>query len=262
MWEGSMRSERATGVSSASDVLELIRPNEDACSAIPPDVTELWRAGMQAFDLLGIGWLVCDSTGRLLGSNPLAGRILSTQDAPRLNIIDNAPNATMVSKGQLADAVRRALEAVPRHDANLNNVCFVTKQPAGKQALTVVVRRVDTNSSSEDNAQPVALVLIIDPSWSAGTAESDLQHIYGFTPREAAIAAMLMDGHSLRDCSKRLGISRSTACTHLKRMFKKTRVHRQSEMVALLLKTVGLVASRDRDRNLCHLLGMDLSSIQ
>jgi len=257
-----MRSERLTVTSSTRDVFELIRPNEDACSATQPHVTELWRAGMQAFDLLGIGWLVCDSTGRLLGSNPLASRILSTRDGLRINIIDDASDAATLSNGQLEEAVRRAVETVPRDDASSKNVCFVTKRAAGKQALTVVVRRVRTNSPSADHLRPVALVLILDPSWSAGTAESDLQHVYGFTAREAALAAMLMDGHSLHDCSTRLGISRSTASTHLKRMFRKTRVHRQSEMVSLLLKTVGLVAFRDRERNLCHLLGMDLSSIQ
>ncbi len=258
-----MRSEKVTGTSLPLDVFELIQQNQDKCpSTRTPAFTDLWRAGMQAFDLLGIGWLVCDSAGRLLGSNPLASRILSTQDGRPLNIIDHASEAAMLGKGQLAEAVERAIGTVPRNGANSSDICFVTRRGVGKRALTVVVRRVETNSASGEGSRPVALVLIMDPSWSAGTAESDLQQVYGFTPREAALATLLMDGHTLHDCGKRLGISRSTVCSHLKRMFKKTRVHRQSEMISLLLKTVGLVGFRERQRNLCYLLGKDLSSIQ
>jgi DNA-binding CsgD family transcriptional regulator len=217
---------------------------------------------MQAFDLLGIGWLVCDSAGRLLGSNPLASRILSSRAGLRLSILEDVPDATAQSKRLLADAVKRAIEAVPIENENPGAVCFVTERGAGKRALTVMVRRVGTNSASESSSRPVALAFILDPQWSSGTADSELRKIYGFTEREAALAAMLMNGDSVQDCCKQMQMKRSTARSHLKRMFKKMRVRRQSEMVSVLLKTVGMVAFRRQERNLCFLLSKDLSSIQ
>ena len=54
-----------------------------------------------------------------------------------------------------------------------------------------------------------------------------------------------MDGLSLGDCCRRLDILPSTARTRLKCIFKKTGVHRQSALVSLLLRTIGLVRLRN-----------------
>jgi hypothetical protein len=51
---------------------------------------------------------------------------------------------------------------------------------------------------------------------------------------------LLMQGDELEECCRELAIRRSTGCTHLKRLFKKTGVHRQSQLVTLLLKSIGL----------------------
>jgi hypothetical protein len=58
-----------------------------------------------------------------------------------------------------------------------------------------------------------------------------------------------MNGKSLDDTCYRLGMGYSTARTHLRRMFKKTRARRQSEMISVLLKTIGLIRLRDNETN-------------
>ena len=70
---------------------------------------------------------------------------------------------------------------------------------------------------------------------------SELRELYGFTRAEARLANLLMEGNSLEKCCHQLGIGRTTACSHLQQLFKKTGVRRQSQLVSLLFKSVGLV---------------------
>jgi DNA-binding NarL/FixJ family response regulator len=69
--------------------------------------------------------------------------------------------------------------------------------------------------------------------------------IYSLTPAEAKVVAKLVDNPNLAETAQALGISISTVRTHLKRVYRKTKTHRQSALlhkivtgpVAMLLKT-------------------------
>lgn len=62
-----------------------------------------------------------------------------------------------------------------------------------------------------------------------------LQHIYGLTPAEVQIARAMAEGRTVREYAERRGISRNTAASQLKRVFEKTGLKRQSELVRWLL---------------------------
>jgi hypothetical protein len=53
-----------------------------------------------------------------------------------------------------------------------------------------------------------------------------------------------MAGKSMAESCHELGIRLSTGCSHLRKMFKKTKTHRQGELVALLLRSIGLLRNR------------------
>ena len=211
-------------------------------------MSDLWRTGMEALELLGIGWLVCDSAGRVRGANRVANRILATRDGLRLNS-DGVLSATRGRKGLLADAVQQTIRASETKEQKREASFFIVRRGIGKRAFTLLMRSVAAVSTAQDETGPLALLLILDPSLSVQTTESDLRYLYGFTAREACLATQLMNGKSLDDSCYRLGMSYSTARTHLKRMFKKTRARRQSEMISVLLKTIGLIRLRDNETN-------------
>jgi DNA-binding CsgD family transcriptional regulator len=70
--------------------------------------------------------------------------------------------------------------------------------------------------------------------------ELELRQLYGFTSTEAQLANLLMEGMALEDCGDELGIRRTTVRMHLRNIFAKTGARRQGELVALLLKSIGL----------------------
>ena len=62
-----------------------------------------------------------------------------------------------------------------------------------------------------------------------------LVKLYGLTPAETRLLGLLAQGRSLEDTASALGIARTTARTHLQRLFDKTNTSRQSELVRLVL---------------------------
>ncbi|MGY8661004.1 helix-turn-helix transcriptional regulator [Bradyrhizobium sp. UFLA05-109] len=63
-----------------------------------------------------------------------------------------------------------------------------------------------------------------------------LQSLFGLTPAEGRLAAILALGVSLDEASVKLGVSRETVRNHLKSIFSKSGTSRQPELVALLAK--------------------------
>jgi DNA-binding CsgD family transcriptional regulator len=83
---------------------------------------------------------------------------------------------------------------------------------------------------------PSVVAIITDPEKQIRVLPELLEHLYGLTRREAAVAAKLADGKSVEDLAHELGISYETARTHLRRIFDKTGTSRQSELVSRLAR--------------------------
>ncbi|MNJ68757.1 Bacterial regulatory protein, luxR family [compost metagenome] len=62
--------------------------------------------------------------------------------------------------------------------------------------------------------------------------------LYNLTPAETGLAMELANGLSLEEASEVLNIRRNTARAHLRSIFSKTGVRRQTELVRILLNSV------------------------
>ena len=82
-----------------------------------------------------------------------------------------------------------------------------------------------------------AAVFIIDPEEGATLDTPTLHQLFGLTPAEARLCIALVKGKSVEEYAREAGISSNTARTHVKRIYSKTGVRRQSELVRLLLKS-------------------------
>jgi len=65
--------------------------------------------------------------------------------------------------------------------------------------------------------------------------------IYGLSPAQHRVAALVADGLTLAEVARRLEITLNTARTHLQRIFEKTGVHNQSALVRVLLTAIAPV---------------------
>lgn len=108
-------------------------------------------------------------------------------------------------------------------------------RPSRRRALRLLVSPYLSTQTWSGLQQPAATVFITDPELKSGHSAALLTRLYGLTPAEARLAAVLAQGASLTEAADQLRVTRHTAKTHLKSIFVKTGARRQAELVRLLL---------------------------
>ena len=204
---------------------------------------QLVVAGLEALDLLDIGLVVADSAGRAFLVNRTADHIFKARDG--LELTARAELRTLKGCGpSLTGLMRQAGRARSVGTTEKDSAAAAIRRPSGKRPLTLLARSIKSVSSfTSEPAKPAVLVFILDPEPSGEAGEAALRQLYRLTSAEIRLANLLMDGKTLEDCCLHLGVCRSTLCTHLQNLFRKTGAKRQSQLVALLLKNIGLLRS-------------------
>lgn len=82
--------------------------------------------------------------------------------------------------------------------------------------------------------RPAAIIFEFDTDRSVKSASDRVKLRFGLTLAESAFANEIVMGDGIQASADRLGISRSTARTHLLHIFRKTGTNRQAELVRLL----------------------------
>lgn len=85
-----------------------------------------------------------------------------------------------------------------------------------------------------DIFRPAALIAVTDLDHPQKIRRGELVALFGLTAREADVAALVCEGFTTERVSQELGISEYTVRQHLKAVFGKVGVARQSELVSLI----------------------------
>lgn len=215
-------------------------PDYDAVAA---SAQEFEAAAFQVLDLLGIGLVVTNACGQLLVANQTAEKLLNARDGIELDS-EGVLGAVHDCSPSLRELLQRAAAGPERGEPESNNSALALRRQPGKRALTLLVRSAHGTLAEPyppaPSARPAAFVMIMDADTPANTVEKELRDLYGLTQTETRLAMALMEGDCLEDCCIQLGMRRSTGRMHLRNLFVKTGVHRQSELVSLLLRSIGL----------------------
>ena len=221
------------------------RSNGDK-SVISSRASDLLAAGLEALDFLNLGVLVTDETRVVFLANRTAEQILVERDGIELST-EGALTDTRGACNPPLGSVIRQVAGPQRSTASTMSSCVAIRRRSGRRPLTLAVRPVDESSSSTKKDKKL-LVFLLDPERPTRTTEEGLRNLFELTTSEAKLATFLMSGRRLEDCCDRLDIRASTARMHLGNIFAKTRVQRQGQLVALLLRSVGMIsASQEND---------------
>lgn len=202
-------------------------------------VRELIDATFEALDLLNIGLILCGVSGEVRFTNRTADEILQSRDGLEVNA-GGVLQATQEGASLLSELIGRVMRAGADENPR-NDVAVSLRRASRKRPLTVLVRRADDVVPNDGNTtKPGALLIVIDSALPVHTQESELRRLYGLTSTESRLAKLLMEGKDLDGCCDELGISRSTVRMHRRNLFSKTDVRRQTQLIALLFKSIGL----------------------
>jgi DNA-binding CsgD family transcriptional regulator len=171
---------------------------------------------VSALDLLRIGLVLLDRHGWVAHVNSAAAEITARDDG--LSLDGNRLTA------------RRPLES-----ARLRKVILGTLSDGLR--ITRTGARYPYQVWVAHCSPEGAIVLIIDPDRKIEDAAAIAHKFYDLTPAEYRVCLQLMNGRTLAEASRNLGIRLDTAKSHLKKVFAKTHTRRQSELVRLLLQS-------------------------
>lgn len=82
--------------------------------------------------------------------------------------------------------------------------------------------------------EPAVALVIKDPQVESVHGLADFARAYGLTRAEARLIGLLGEGYGLFEAAGRLDISRNTARTHMRNIYAKVGVNRQTELVRLM----------------------------
>jgi DNA-binding CsgD family transcriptional regulator len=146
-------------------------------------------------------------------------------------------------KDQVADArLKRALHACARMNFGAGESLTITVGPAGGEAVTIEVAPYRAAMAgglldAPGSRKPVAWLIIRDPRAGRAARVETLRGRFGLTRAEAELAIEMLAGDGRQAAADRCGISINTARTHLIRIFDKTGVKRQAELIRLIMES-------------------------
>jgi DNA-binding CsgD family transcriptional regulator len=139
--------------------------------------------------------------------------------------------AIRIDQPALDAAIARAVRAVAP-------VAAAARCPRrdGGAAVVVTLQPLPRGSRLTHADGAAATLTLIDPLARPPAAMTLWREAFDLTPSEAAVAALLVAGHSLESAAATRGSRAATLRVHLRHVFAKTSTARQSDLVALLLR--------------------------
>ena len=196
-----------------------------------------------AIGRLSIATITIDDHGRVLDKNVFASYILDAGDG--LKIKSGKLSAYYQNDNrELKRLINTAFDKVGEQKT-MPEAMSITR-PSGEIALGVVIEVIPSLDWADGKGQKRAVVYIRDAVGKSTTSTEIAKKLFDLTPAETALSLQLTNGLSLEEAAEALNIRRNTARAHLRSIFSKTGVRRQTELVRLFLNSVAALGYDDR----------------
>jgi DNA-binding CsgD family transcriptional regulator/PAS domain-containing protein len=197
-----------------------------------------------AVEQLSVATIILDEEGRVLSSNATAHALLAAGEG--ITVVDHHlclanREANRELRSLLLEVMQARRSAVPQ-PARAMHIPRTGAQPD----LGLVARAVRPAAGATGTGMPSVAVFIRDPGLVAEAPQQVISRLYDLTPAEAGLTMLLANGLTLDEAAHELVVSRNTARAHLRAVFAKTGVTRQSGLVRLILNSVASFAGAEQ----------------
>lgn len=185
----------------------------------------LQRTGWM-LDSMSSGFIVLDEAGQVQILNRTAEDILGEKDGLILsNGQLSADNQR--TKAKLRSVIRNVLDQLDE-----SGVVMVPRE-RGRPLLL----QVSTMGGCDPSGSPTVAVFVQNPEKRPSIDASVVAQMYGLTRTEAKLAIAIASGDRVECIANAFGISQNTVAFHLQNLFRKTQTSRQTDLVALLIRS-------------------------
>jgi len=187
-------------------------------------------------DRMLVGTVTLDETGAVLNTNPVADEVLREGDGLRL--ANGALRADLPAENrELQRLVKQALSGESGGRPAVVDAISITRK-ASRGKLGVLVRSLPNTGSSKAKRRPSVALFIRDAERKSEASREMVRRLFDLTPAEASLALALANGLTLDEAADALDIRKNTARAHLRAIFSKIGVTRQTTLVRVLLSSV------------------------
>lgn len=198
------------------------------------------HAALDMMERSGTGVLVVTRDGKMLYTNRQAESVLSQGDAIRM-LGGRLTTGDPIMNERLRACIRDAVDTAAGRGMSSGGVLAIERPD--RLPLSLLVAPFRPAREGIGAPIPAAILFVRDPEGPSSEAIA-LQGLFGLTPAEAAVSALLADGKSLEDAASTLRVSVYTVRAHLRAIFAKTGTNRQGQLVSLILRSVAALAGR------------------
>ena len=191
----------------------------------------------EVIDRLPTGVVLLDDSGRVVALNEAARLLVESGEGVRIEegrLVVDGPEENRWLQG----AIEKAIHAGSR-DALDPDLIFEARRSGAGGQIPMLVMPLLAPASDSTLPDTAAMIFLGGPKLAYVTATHLLRNLYELTRAEADLTWLLADGLSLEEAAERRGVTLNTARSQLKRVFAKTGVRRQSELVRIVLGGVG-----------------------
>lgn len=227
----ALRGERRSNWE-ASDkrIVEFLLPHVRRACSIQQKLA-VFEGGEIVLDSLPIGAVLFTASERLIYVNRTAESVFREDDGLLLK------DGVLRAGDSMTDTfIQRAIRSAARMDLprDATEAVLVNRKSMRRpyQLLILPIRR--RFSQFADMALPAVMVLITDSERDISATPELIRKLYGLTAKEAELANKVSSGMSPRNAARELGMQYETARTHLKHIYGKMSISRQSELAALI----------------------------
>ena len=194
-----------------------------------------------AVNQLAVGAIILDEDGKIMKVNQVAEELVNDNDGLKITGKTLQVGSSSDTR-KLREMIRNALNS-HRHSVNGGHEPSLVEalriqRLSGASDLGIVVRPIPMEKWSEGIQCPSVVIFISDPERKSRAPQEIVKTLFDLTPAEAQLAMLLANGLTLDETAETLCVSRNTARAHLRSIFSKTGVTRQTMLVRLILKSV------------------------
>lgn len=184
---------------------------------------------------LSVGTIFLDSERNVVSMTGTANALVGSGDCLRLR-------GGMIAAccGTEDRELQAAIKAALTHPEDGPSDVLRVQHVNCERALGIVVQPIHSTARTGG----IACALVIRDSERPCAPEQEmLRKLFDLTPAEANLTSILSSGMTLDEASAELSISRNTARAHLRAIFSKCGINRQTELVRLVLTSVAMLGA-------------------
>ncbi len=187
-------------------------------------------------DRMLVGTLILDQSGAVIRRNRVADEMLREGDG--LGIVNGALRADHPAENrELQRLIKQAMSCAPGGRPAVVEAISISRK-SERAKLGILIRSIPATGWSEGKRRPAVALFIRDAVRKSEASREMIRSLFDLTPAEASLALSLANGLTLDEAAEELKIRKNTARAHLRAIFSKIGVTRQTTLVRVLLSSV------------------------